>query len=126
MCGCGHTRNTVATEPMKEVIGEYEPSIGSAKRRKLQWFGHVSGRPGTLMHAVIAGVVGGRGRRGCPRRQWIDDVKSGQGCRWCSALEWLSTGVMAEEGEVRGVPQRPRSCGSNVTYDGCVHYLFLG
>ena len=70
--------------------------IRTAKRRKSQWFGHVSGRPGTSMQTVMTATVDcGRGR-GCPRRQWIDDVK-----RWTGMSTVLCARVAADRSEWR-------------------------
>ena len=48
------------------------------------------------MHTVIAGMDGGRGRRGCPKRQWIDDVK-----RWTGMSVVLCARVAVDRCELR-------------------------
>ena len=50
------------------------PLLDTVKRRKLQWFGHVTRRPGTLDHTVMHSGVEGRRGRGRPRRSWSGDV----------------------------------------------------
>ena len=60
---------------IKGKIGDYEPLLDTVKRRKLQWFGHVTQRPGTLAHTVMHGGVDGRQGQGRLRRKWVDDVK---------------------------------------------------
>ena len=52
-------RNTVVKGRIKEVLGNYEVFLGTAKRRKLQWSEHISRSPGTLMHNVMTGMVDG-------------------------------------------------------------------
>ena len=49
------------------IIGQYEPLLEIARRRKLQWFGHITRRPGTLAHTTMHGMVEGRRGRGRPR-----------------------------------------------------------
>ena len=55
-------------------VGEFEPLLKVAQKRKLRWFGHVSRRPGTLAHDVMHGMVNGSRRRGRPRANWSGDV----------------------------------------------------
>ncbi|XP_071486585.1 uncharacterized protein [Diadema antillarum] len=68
-----HDRRTNASvlEDIRREIGDYEPLLDTMKRRKLQWFGHVTRRPGTLAH----GRVDGRRAQGRPRRNWMNDVR---------------------------------------------------
>ncbi|XP_063596283.1 uncharacterized protein LOC134773139 [Penaeus indicus] len=55
-------------------IGTFEPLLETARRRKLQWFGHTSREIGTLAFDVMhVGVEGSRGR-GRLRRSWLSDI----------------------------------------------------
>ena len=67
--------NGSVLQEIKGKIGDFEPLLDTVKRRKLQWFGHVTRRPGTLAHTVMHGGVDGRRGQGRPRRNWVDDVK---------------------------------------------------
>ncbi|KAG1669527.1 Sodium channel protein para [Nymphon striatum] len=49
-------------EKTKSLIGDYEPLLEMARRRKLQWFGHVTRQPGSMDHTVMHGMVEGTSR----------------------------------------------------------------
>ena len=59
-----------------KIIGQYEPLLEIAHRRKLQWFGHITRRPGTLAHTIMHGMVEGRRGRGRPRGSWLNNIAS--------------------------------------------------
>ena len=41
---------------------------------KLQYFGHLMGRPDSLEKTLMLGGIGGRRRRGRQRMRWLDGV----------------------------------------------------
>ena len=41
---------------------------------KLQYFGHLMRRVGSLEKTLMLGGIGGRRRRGCPRMGWLDGI----------------------------------------------------
>ena len=41
---------------------------------KFQYFGHLMGRVDSLEKTVMLGGIGGRRRRGRPRRRWLDGI----------------------------------------------------
>eukprot|EP00794_Sanderia_malayensis_P009858 gene9858-biopygen8121 len=55
-------------------IGTFEPLLETARRRKLQWFGHTSRKDGTLAYDIMHGGVEGSRGRGRPRRTWLADI----------------------------------------------------
>ena len=59
---------------IRNIIGTYEPLIEVARRRKLQWFGHVTRRPGTLAHTIMHGQVKGKRTRGRPKTSWLTNI----------------------------------------------------
>ena len=69
-----HRTNASVLEEIRKKDGEFEPLLDTVKRRMLQWFGHVTRRPGTLAHTVMHGGVEGRRGRDRPRRNWSGDV----------------------------------------------------
>eukprot|EP00794_Sanderia_malayensis_P013516 gene13516-biopygen10785 len=69
-----HRTNVSVIEEIETKIGNFERLLDTVKRRKLQWFGHVTRRPGTLAHTVMHGRVDGQRGRGRPRRSWMEDV----------------------------------------------------
>ncbi|KAG1659024.1 Sushi, von Willebrand factor type A, EGF and pentraxin domain-containing protein 1 [Nymphon striatum] len=64
---------------IENLIGEYEPLLETARRRKLQWFGHISRKPGSLAHTVMHGMVEGVRSRGKPKATWLKDISEWTG-----------------------------------------------
>lgn len=62
-----------------DLVGPQETLVETARRRKLQWFGHVTRRPGTLAHTIMHGMVPGSRSRGRPKGSWTGDVKEWTG-----------------------------------------------
>eukprot|EP00794_Sanderia_malayensis_P004438 gene4438-biopygen3611 len=56
-------------------IGSYESLPETARRRKLQWFGDISRKTGTLAYDIMHGSVNGMRSRGQPKRIWTDDIR---------------------------------------------------
>eukprot|EP00795_Rhopilema_esculentum_P010422 gene10422-19124_t len=54
-----HRTNISAIEEVTQKAGPYEPLLEIARRRKLQWFGHVTRRSETLAHTIMHGTVEG-------------------------------------------------------------------
>ena len=69
-----HKTNEHVREQVTSIAGPQEPLLATVKRRKLQWFGHVT-RHNTLSKTILQGTVEGGRRRGRPRKSWSDDVK---------------------------------------------------
>ncbi|XP_072163222.1 uncharacterized protein [Diadema setosum] len=67
--------NASVLEEIRRKVRDYEPLLDVMKRRKMQRFGHVTRRPGTLAHTIMHGRVDGRRAQGRPRRNWVDDVR---------------------------------------------------
>ncbi|KAI8510579.1 hypothetical protein Bbelb_114950 [Branchiostoma belcheri] len=53
--------------------------LSLVKKRKLQWFGHVTRAKGTLAHTTLQGKAEGGRLRGRPRRTWTSDLKEWTG-----------------------------------------------
>ena len=68
-------RNDEVLRRMKQYLGEMVPLVMTARRRKLQWFGHTTRRMGSLAHTIMHGSVEGERRRGRQRSTWLDDIK---------------------------------------------------
>ena len=64
---------------IKNEIGEHEPLLETARRRKLQWFGHTLRRVGTLAYDIMHGSVNGSRGRGRPKITWFNDIKDWSG-----------------------------------------------
>ena len=52
-------------------IGPYEDPLTIVKRRKLQWYGHVS-RPSGLAKTILPSTVKGVGKQGRQKKRWED------------------------------------------------------
>ena len=67
-------------------MGTTRQFLADAKKRKLQYFGHVV-RAQNLSTHLLEGRLHGQRPRGRPRRRWVDDVKewTGRSCAACTA-----------------------------------------
>ena len=57
-------------------IGPNEDTLTIVKRRKLQWYDHVS-RSSGLAKTILQGTVKGGRRRGRQRKRWKDNIRQG-------------------------------------------------
>ena len=74
-----HVTNQAVRDRVKAEIGEYEPLLETARRRKLQFYGHISRADGTLAHHVLQGMSEGSRPRGRPRNNWQADINAWTG-----------------------------------------------
>ena len=58
---------------LKEINPEYSLE-GLMLKLKLQYFGHVMGRPDLLEKTLTLGKTGGNRRRGQQRMRWLDGI----------------------------------------------------
>ena len=69
----------VANESIKNQIdaktGTSERLLGTVRKRKLQWFGHLVRQDNSLAKMIVEGMVEGKRGRGRPEKQWIDNIK---------------------------------------------------
>ena len=69
----------VANESIKNQIdattGTSERLLGTVRKRKLQWFGHLVRQDNSLAKMIMEGMVEGKRGRGRPEKQWIDNIK---------------------------------------------------
>ena len=61
-----------------QAIGPHEDLLTIVKRRKLQWYGHVSQSSGLAKTTLQCTVKGGR-RQGGQRKRWEDDIREWTG-----------------------------------------------
>ena len=73
---------TVANEEVRakiqQAIGPHEDLLTIVKRRKLQWYGHVS-RSSGLAKTVLQGTVKGGRRQGGQRKRWENNIREWTG-----------------------------------------------
>ena len=61
-----------------QAIGPHEDLLTIVKRRKLQWYGHVSQSSGLAKTILQCTVKGGR-RQGGQNKRWEDDIREWTG-----------------------------------------------
>ena len=67
------------------------------KRRKLQWYGHVS-RSSGLAKTVLQGTVKGEGRQGRQRKRWEDIIRKWTGVQFGKSQRAVENGKMEKTG----------------------------
>ena len=73
-----HVTNKEVCAKMKQAIGPHKDLLMIIKRRKLQWYGHVSRLSG-LAKTILQGTVKGGRRRGRQRKRWEDNIRKQTG-----------------------------------------------
>ena len=59
---------------IQQAIGPQEDLLTIVKRRKLQWYGHVS-RSSGLAKTILQGTMKGGRRQGRQRKRWEDNIR---------------------------------------------------
>ena len=103
-----HASNEEVRAKIQQAIGPHEDLLTTVKRRKLQWYGHVS-RSSGLAKTTLQGTVKGERRQGTHRKRWEDNIRE-----W-TCLEFAKSQRAVESREkwrklvVKSsvVPQRP-------------------
>ena len=73
-----HVTNEEVCAKVQQAIGLHEDLLTIAKRRKLQWYGHVS-RSSGLAKTILQGTVKGGRRQGRQRKRWEDNIREWTG-----------------------------------------------
>ena len=73
-----HVTNEEVRAKIQQAVGPHEDLLTIVKRRKLQWYGHVS-RSSGLAKTILQGTVKGRRRQGRQRKRWEDNIKEWTG-----------------------------------------------
>ena len=102
-----HVTNEEVHAKIQQAIAPHEDLLTIVKRRKLQWYGHVS-RSSGLAKTILQGTVKG-GRQGGQKKRWEDNIREWTG------LEFTKPQTAEENGEKwrklvaksSVVPQRP-------------------
>ena len=72
-----HVTNEEVRAKIHQAIRPHE-DLTIAKRRKLQWYGHVS-RSSGLAKVILQGTVKGGRRQGRQRKRWKDNIREWTG-----------------------------------------------
>ena len=93
---------------IQQAFGPDEDLLTTVKRRKLQWYGHVS-RSSGLAKTILQGTVKGGKRQGKQKKRWEDSIRE-----WTSLEFSKSQRAVENRGKWRKlvakssvVPQRP-------------------
>ena len=73
-----HVTNEEVRAKIEQAIGTHENLLTIVKRRKLQWYGHVS-RSSGLARTILQGTVKGGRRHGGQRKRWEDNIREWTG-----------------------------------------------
>ena len=69
-----HVTKEEVRAKIRQAIGPHEDLLTIVKRRKLQWYGHVSRSLGLAKTILQCTVEGGR-RQGRQRKRWEDNIR---------------------------------------------------
>ena len=72
-----HVTSEEVRAKIQHAIGSHE-DLTIVKRRKLQWYGHVSHSSG-LTKTILQGTVKGGRRQGRQRKRWEDNIREWTG-----------------------------------------------
>ena len=73
-----HVTNEEVHAKIQQAIGSHEDLLTIVKRRKLQWYGHVS-RSSGLAKTILQGTVKGGRRQDRQRKRWEDIIREWTG-----------------------------------------------
>ena len=73
-----HVTSEEVRAKIQQAIGPHEDLLTIVKRRKLQWYGHVS-RSSGLAKTILQGTVKGGRRQGGQRKRWEDNIREWTG-----------------------------------------------
>ena len=107
-----HVTNKEVRDKILQAIGPHEDHLTIVKRRKLQWFGHVS-RSSGLAKTLLPGTVKGGRRQGGQRKKWKDNIREWTGLEFGKSERAVENrekwrNLVAKSS---AVPQRPSRLG---------------
>ena len=73
-----HVTNEEVRAKIQQAIGPHEDLLTTVKRRKRQWYGHVSRSLG-LAKTILQGTVKGGRRQGGQRKRWEENIREWTG-----------------------------------------------
>ena len=73
-----HVTNEEVPAKIQRATGPHEDLLVIVKRRKLQWYGHVS-RSSSLAKTILQGTAKGGRRQGIHRKRWEDNIREWTG-----------------------------------------------
>ena len=94
-----HVTNKEVRAKIQQAIGPHEDLLTTVKRRKLQWYGHISCSSG-LDKTISQGTVKGGRRQGSQLKRWEDNIREWTGLEFAKS----QTTLVAKSSMA---PQRP-------------------
>ena len=93
---------------IQQAIGPHEDLLTTVKRRKLQWYGHVS-RSSGLAKTISQGTVKGGRRQGRQRKRWEDNIREWTGLEFVKSQRAVENSEKWRKLVAKSsvVPQRP-------------------
>ena len=79
-----HVTNEEVRVKIQQATGPHEDLLTIVKRRKLQWYGHVS-RSSDLAKTILQGTVTGGRRQGRQRKRWEDNTREWAGLEFAKS-----------------------------------------
>ena len=103
-----HVTNEEVRAKIQQAIGPHEDLLIVVKRRKLQWYGHVSHSSG-LAKTILQGLVKGGRRQGGQRKKWEDNIREWTGLKFGKSQRALENREKWRKLVAKSsvVPQRP-------------------
>ena len=91
---------------IQQAIGPHEDLLTIVKRRKLQWYGHVS-RSSVLAKTILQGTVKAGRRQGGQRKRWEDNIREWTGLEFGKSQRAVEKKWRKLVAKSSVVPQRP-------------------
>ena len=103
-----HVTNEEVRAKIQHAIGSHEDLLTIVKRRKLQWYGHVS-RSSGLAKTILQGTVKAGRRQGRQRKRWEDNIREWTGLEFAKSQRAVENSKKCRKlvGKSSVVPQRP-------------------
>ena len=79
-----------------QAIGPHEDLLTMVKRRKLQWYGHVS-RSSGLARTILQGTVKRGRRQGRQSKRWEDNIREWTGLEFGKSQRSVENGEKMEK-----------------------------
>ena len=103
-----HVTNEEVRAKIQQAIGPHKDFLTTVKRRKLQWYGHVS-RSSGLAKTILQGTVKGGRRQGRQRKRWEDNIRERTGLEFAMSQRAVENREKWRKLVAKSsvVPQRP-------------------
>ena len=103
-----HITNEEVRAKIQQAVGQHEDLPTIIKRRKLQWYDHVSHSSG-LAKIILQGTVKGGRRQGRQRKRWEDNIREWTGLEFGKSQRAVENREKWRRLVVKShvVPQRP-------------------